>query len=89
MNQDVFMDTGFTIFLESEKLVSPVSMINYEYYQDEEDLKQKIAAHQDQIQLIASSKGWFSNSIPFGESQKPALWDYADGVDTFRFLLEL
>jgi hypothetical protein len=25
--------------------------------------------------------------IPFGGSQSPALWDYADGVDTLAFLL--
>jgi hypothetical protein len=27
--------------------------------------------------------------IPFGGSQSPALWEYADGVDTLRFLLAL
>jgi len=28
-------------------------------------------------------------SVPFGRAQEPALHDYADGVDTMRFLLEL
>jgi hypothetical protein len=28
------------------------------------------------------------NLIPFGQSQHPALDDYADGVDTIQFLLE-
>jgi hypothetical protein len=25
--------------------------------------------------------------VPFGETQKPKLWDYADNVDTIAFLL--
>nr|MBT4214553.1 acyl-CoA reductase [Bacteroidota bacterium] len=27
--------------------------------------------------------------IPFGKAQKPALWEYADGVNTMAFLASL
>jgi hypothetical protein len=27
--------------------------------------------------------------VGFGESQQPALWDYADGIDTMDFLSKL
>jgi hypothetical protein len=30
-----------------------------------------------------------SGYVPFGMSQQPELWDYADGVDTLKFLKEL
>ncbi len=29
------------------------------------------------------------NLIPFGKSQEPGLFDYADGIDTMEFLLSL
>jgi len=29
------------------------------------------------------------NSIPFGKTQQPELWDYADNVDTLQFLIKL
>jgi hypothetical protein len=28
-------------------------------------------------------------TIPFGQAQHPALWDYADGVDTMTFLTSI
>jgi len=28
------------------------------------------------------------NFVPFGKAQGPALWDYADGIDTIEFLLK-
>ena len=28
-------------------------------------------------------------SVPFGQTQNPELWDYADGVDTMKFLLNM
>lgn len=28
-------------------------------------------------------------AVPFGQTQSPELWDYADGVDTMEFLLQL
>jgi hypothetical protein len=37
--------------------------------------------------LVLDAAG--KNYIPFGMSQKPGLTDYADGVDTMKFLTEL
>ena len=27
--------------------------------------------------------------LPFGQTQKPQLWDYADSVDSIKFLLSI
>ena len=35
------------------------------------------------------AEGFTADEIPFGYSQKPQLWDYADGVDTLQFLLSI
>ena len=28
-------------------------------------------------------------AVPFGQAQEPEVWDYADGVDTLKFLESL
>jgi hypothetical protein len=40
------------------------------------------------IQCIASGLP-IEGAVPLGTTQEPQLWDYADGVDTLRFLMEL
>ena len=60
----------------------------YEYYEDIQILKNRLEADADEIQCIVC-KDHFENSIPFGETQKPKLWDYADNVNTIDFLLQL
>ena len=38
---------------------------------------------------MVSANGWYDGSIPFGKAQLPELWDYADGIDTMKFLSEI
>ena len=42
----------------------------------------------EQIQCIVS-KDLISDSITFGQTQKPNLWNYADNVDTLAFLQQI
>jgi hypothetical protein len=83
------LDNGFVMLTESEQLVSPISVVFYENYSTETELQEKLASQSDKIQCIVSKDAWYPNSLAFGESQKPRLSDYADGVDTMRFLLDL
>jgi len=86
VNREPHLDSGFFLVRESEELVSPISVIFYEHYQSEAELSLKLASQQDKIQAITSDQGWYEGSIPFGTAQQPALWDFADGVDTLEFL---
>ncbi|MBS1505502.1 MAG: acyl-CoA reductase [Bacteroidetes bacterium] len=86
VNQTHFYDTGFLLLTENQNLVSPIAVVYYEYYENQEDLNAKIAAQKDKLQCIVSAQGWYTASIPFGEAQLPAIDDYADGVDTMTFL---
>ena len=43
----------------------------------------------EKIQCIVSGNNSVADSIPFGQAQCPALTDYADGVDTMKFLVGL
>lgn len=89
VNQIHHYDNGFMMLTKNDALVSPISVIFYENYENQEDLKNIIASQIDKIQCIVSKDGWFEGSFNFGDAQKPKLWDYADGVDTMAFLLSL
>src|SRR5690606_25251108 len=82
-------DNGFLLVTPSQQLVSPISVLYYEPYNNAMDLNSKIDAAQEKIQCIVSEGGWFQNSFPFGKAQEPELDDYADGVDVMRFLEEV
>jgi len=46
---------------------------------------------EDQIQCVVTTDNISINNqiVSFGESQKPGWMDYADGVDTMKFLITL
>lgn len=89
MNNEKFLDNGFMLLKESQGYASPVSVVYYERYDDIEHLKKTLALDSDKLQCIVSQTNIIENSVPFGHSQKPALNDYADGMDTLEFLLNL
>lgn len=84
-----FFDNGFVMLTANEGLVSPISVIFYETYTDLADLNKKLIAHVEKTQCIVSSDGWLAKSVPFGKTQTPEVWDYADQVDTLKFLTSI
>ncbi len=84
-----FLDNGFLLLIEDDALASPVATLNYEYYLDDKILMERLRADSGNIQCIVSKRVNIKNRIPFGSTQQPELWDYADGVDTMKFLIEL
>ncbi|TDD97444.1 acyl-CoA reductase [Flavobacterium cellulosilyticum] len=86
MSNFKLLDNGFLTLKEDQSYSSPISSVFYEYYDDLEELQLKLKLESDQIQCIVSNQ-LIENSIDFGETQKPNLWDYADNIDTISFLL--
>lgn len=86
LNRDTFLDNGFLLLRESEALVSPVAVLHYHVYKDLAELRTRIREQAGRLQVIVSAKGWFEDSVPFGTAQLPKVIDYADGVDTLKFL---
>lgn len=82
------LDNGFVTIKEDSSYASPISSVFYEFYKDINDIESRLKKDADSIQCIVSNN-LVSNSIPFGQTQKPKLWDYADNVDTLDFLLQL
>ena len=88
MSEYKFFDNGFFMVKEGSELYSPISTINYEFYNDISTLKQKIKADDKDIQCIVSNTE-IENKINFGETQKPSLSQYADNIDVVEFLLTI
>lgn len=86
INQTPFLDNGFVLLTESANLVSPISVLFFERYLDQVDLQQKIQSHTDKLQCVVAANAWYPNSVAFGKAQQPEVWDYADNVDTMKFL---
>jgi len=88
MSQFKFLENGFFMLKEDANYGSPIATLFYEYYDSFPNLKRKLETEKEQIQCIASNLNE-ANSVCFGKTQQPNLWDYADGIDTLNFLLTI
>lgn len=79
-----FLDNNFLMLKEDKGLFSPLSVIFWEAYSNEKQVEDFLIDNAYQIQAVIGH-----NYIPFGQSQTPELWDYADGVNTLEFLKSL
>jgi hypothetical protein len=89
VNREAHLDNGFLLVRESKDMVSPISVLYYETYDDLQALPNRLWEVAEKIQCILSNDAWYPHSLSFGQAQSPALWDYADGVDTIQFLKSL
>jgi Acyl-CoA reductase (LuxC) len=91
VNRDKHLDNGFLLVKEDKRMVSPLAVLFFEYYENIESAEALLGAESENIQCIVSMVPLrISNRVvDFGKSQEPALWDYADGVDTMDFLIKL
>jgi hypothetical protein len=87
VNKIHFYDSEFVLLQESDRLVSPISVVYYEYYRSWDSLLKKLADEQDKIQCIVGNLK--PANVRIGQAQSPDLWDYADQVDTLKFLQTL
>ena len=88
MDNVSLLDNGFLILKEDPGFSSPIAVVFYETYRSVPELEQQLELRSENIQCIVS-KSLKENHVAFGQTQKPRLWDYADGVDTVDFLLKL
>ncbi len=84
MNRVDLLDNNFVLIRETEELFSPLAMVNYHFYETQDEVNEYISLHQEKIQVVVGKE-----YTPFGKAQSPELDDYADGVDTMKWLSEL
>ena len=82
MNNRYYMTNGSTLLVENDSVFSPISQLNYGFYTNQQMVIETLRDNYS-IQCIVGL------DIPFGMAQQPGLSDYADGIDTMDFLLNL
>lgn len=88
MSEFDILENGFLMIKEDTSFASPIASVFYEYYDNPVDLKIKLHEERDKIQCVVA-KGFIDNEVPFGQTQLPQLWDYADGINTLDFLANI
>ncbi len=84
VNREPFTDGGFIMLKESASLTPSLGVLHYEFYDDPDLPLREAEAHRDALQCVAGH-----GHLPFGTTQQPELWDYADNIDTVRFVLKI
>ncbi len=82
INQQYYMTNDSIILTENPSSYSPVSQLHYQFYRQVDDVYHRL--NPEEIQCIAGTP-----KIPLGAAQRPGLYDYADGIDTMKFLTTL
>jgi len=90
MDKAELIENGFILLKEDEAIASPVAVLHYEYYRDPLTLEKTLKSKENEIQCVVSNKPMQGlRTVLFGQAQSPAIDDYADGVDTMKFLSQL
>ena len=79
-----FLDNNFLMVSENKSLHSPVGVLYYQRYRNEEEVQDYLTANNNHIQCVVGRK-----RVPFGYSQRPVITDFADNVNTLAFLVNL
>ena len=80
-------ENGFLLLKEDEGIHSPLGVLFYERYRELNEVEDKLKPIREEIQVVVSDFE-HPDFEDLGKAQQPELWDYADGVDTLRFLIE-
>ncbi len=86
MQGKTFYDSGSSLFIESHDFPHALSAISIYEYDDIAHVEEWIARNDSKLQCILSRLISHPRCVGFGTSQRPTLFDYADGVDTMAFL---
>jgi len=88
LNQIPTLDNGFVLLNENRAISSPPAVLYYEFYNSIPELSKQLSTQSDEIQVIVCKEKLSGYSCIPGQAQFPGLSDYADGIDTMKFLLE-
>ena len=80
INRLYYMTNGSILLREDKSLFSPISELNYEFYNNASEVYSYLEQNSS-VQCIVGN-----SHVPFGEAQSPGLTDFADGVDVMEFI---
>jgi hypothetical protein len=82
LNKLYYMTNDCVLLLKNDSPFSPISVLHYAFYTG--DSPRIPFGSPEDLQCVVGR-----NFLPFGQSQRPKLDDYADGRDTLLFLRQL
>jgi hypothetical protein len=83
LNKKLYMSNESILLVEAPSLFSPISQLNYEFYDHKDDLVTTLGG-KEELQCIVG-RGFTA----FGSAQTPSIDEYADGINTLDFLLQI
>jgi hypothetical protein len=83
VNREQFTDGGFILMKPDPSFTPPMAVVNYEFYSSPDAPERETVQHKNRLQCVAGHR-----HLPFGSTQQPELWDFADDIDTIGFLLK-
>ena len=86
MQRVPFIDLDGAVMCEERSFPTALSRIHYTFYDSPSEAEEWLSAHDGQLQCVVSQCVRHSRLVAFGQAQHPQLTDYADDVDTMRFL---
>ncbi|MDR2286367.1 MAG: hypothetical protein LBE04_02655 [Prevotellaceae bacterium] len=88
LSGEEYFTNGFVIIRKNSPAFSSIASINYTIYEDIEQVKTFLSEQKDKIQCVVTKTACSDKPTSFGHTQTPELTDYADGVDTMKFLAQ-
>lgn len=85
MSEYKFLDNGFLILKEDKAFGSPIATLFFENYSSEDALVEILELNSENLQCTVTGDGK-KETVKFGQTQQPKLSDFADNVNTLRFL---
>lgn len=82
LNKKIYYTNGSIILSPDNSPFSGIASLNYAHYDSKEEVIKSL--NREEIQLIAGH-----DFVPFGNAQSPGFTDFADGIDTLKFLMSL
>lgn len=90
LNRFPYVNNGSVLLVEDERLISPIGCLYFSRYNSADQLELELISRQNEIQCVVSNIDFEKiEAVKIGEAQSPSLVDYADGVDTMRFLTSI
>ena len=83
LNNRYYMTNGSILLVEDPAPFSAIAQLHYEFYDDAGAVRDSLRDNAS-IQCVVGR-----DAIGFGGAQLPGICDFADGVDTMKFLVEL
>lgn len=83
------LDNGFLLLKQDSAIASPIATLYFEEYDSQATIIEYLNQNLNLLQCVVSSIEEVPLGVNFGETQQPELWDFADGIDTMKFLKTL